>query len=109
MYVMSSIASFELPPVIESRLAKVRQRIALVRLLEILACTGIVLLLSMMAAMGIDAMLVLFDPRWRAILTVSALGVTVATLLAGCVRAALLGQKLSATAMAVDRAVPALQ
>ncbi len=98
-----------LPSVMESKLQAVRRRSLTFRATEVMLVAGTVLLAGMLVAMAVDWMVVLFDPGWRTVLTMSALGVTVLLLVVYAVRTAMGRYGLSTAAREVDRAVPALQ
>ncbi len=107
MSVISSPVS--LPTVVQSKLRQVRQRTILIRAAEALLRGCSVLLLGMMAAMAVDAAIVLFDVRWRVMLTAVVLVAVSGVLLAECIRGVLNRRGASSVARAIDGAVPALQ
>jgi len=99
----------ELPPVIVSKLQRVRRRRRVLFFAEGLVLTATVLLLVMMAAMAIDWLVVWFDPRWRMAVTYCALAMTASLFAWQALSPLLRRRRLSSVALDVDRAVPSLQ
>jgi hypothetical protein len=77
--------------------------------MEGLLITMTVLLVVMMLSMALDWLIVLFDHRWRASITLLSLSVAAVTFLLRCIRPLIIRYRLSKVAFSVDRAIPALQ
>ena len=99
----------ELPVVVESKLRAVRQRMFAMRATDGVILTMAVLVAVMMAAMLVDWLIVLFDPRWRTTITLVSLLAAVVTFVLSCVRPLVHRRLLSSVARRIDQAVPSLE
>jgi len=101
--------SLTLPSAIETRLRSIRFRWRLTQATEGLLTAMVVLLAAMMVAMIVDEVFVLFDTRWRCLLTWTSLWLAAVTLLIRFIRPLVMPQRLSMVAMNVEAAVPRLE
>lgn len=101
--------SLTLPSAIETRLRSIRFRWRLTQATEGFLTAMVVLLAAMMVAMIVDEIFVLFDTRWRCLLTWTSLWLAAVTLLIRFIRPLVMPQRLSMVAMNVEAAVPRLE
>ncbi len=99
----------DVPAALVGRLRAVRRRDTWMRLAEGVVLTAAVLVGAMTLAVAFDWLVVLFDVRWRTLLTAIALAFALVVFVRFCVVPLLIRRRLSETALEVDRAVPALE
>jgi hypothetical protein len=95
-----------LPPTVAAKLTAIHRKRLAVRRMETLLLTAVVLIGAMLLAMAIDWLVVLFNPLWRHVLTLTALGLAGCTCVLALIRLGLDHWRLSTVAREVDLAVP---
>ena len=98
-----------IPQQVRVKLGSVRRRMRMLAAVKGLMIAVTVGLGAMMAAMLVDRCAVLFDSRWRCVLTFSSLSLAWAAMILWCLRPLFRRRRLPTVAEEIDRAVPLLQ
>jgi len=101
--------SVNVPDVVASKLRAVRRRLWATSLAQMVVGTAVALLAGMTAAMAMDWAVVLYDARWRTVLTVVSLLPAAAVVAVCCARFIRSGRRLSLLAFRVDEMIPSLE